>query len=330
MTDSSSKLDSHQLALRMRSYSPRPLPAVQPRGVIDFANRGGFTDILVPQTGKVVKGAAVAQPLEQPFEKQTAPTSAPQRLVTATAPAPAQQSPIEKHLKTEHTKRSKKRSGSKGFSLVNGMLISMAVVVFGVGMMVAFKSFKTNKQIGASVSAQAPTGDGGGTGEEAKPSEQETTNYSVAPDMPRYIDIAKLGVHSRVRETGITADGSLGVPSNIFDAAWFNQSAKPGSAGGATLIDGHVSGPTQKGVFYGLEKLANGDVVMIEKGNGDKVYYKVTKVEVVDTDKVDMAKLLLPTTVGKAGLNLISCTGKFNSQKQQFEQRALVYAEQIQ
>lgn len=327
MTDSSAALDSHKLALRMRSYSPRPVAPVQPRGVIDFSNRGGFTDIFV-SSESVSATTVAARPLSPETSEQKTQQPTPLEPVLSVSSAPAEASPIEEQLQEATPQRDRKRFGHRAFSLVNGMLIGMAVVVFGVGMIVALKSFRTNQQIGASVSAQAPTG--GGTGDEARPSEQETTNYTVAPDMPRYIDIAKLGVHSRVRETGVTADGSLGTPSNIFDAAWFNQSAKPGSAGGATLIDGHVSGPTQKGVFYGLEKLTAGDVVMIEKGNGDKLYYKVSKTEVVDTNKVDMAKLLLPTTPGKAGLNLISCTGKFNSQTQQFEQRALVYAEQIQ
>lgn len=327
MTNSSSKIDSNQLAQRMRSYSPRPLPAVQPRGVIDFANRGGFTDILVPQLQPQVKKASSSIVVEKPPSK-TEPANAE----STAAPEEAQldrKSLIKTKANTEFAQKTKKQSGLKKFSLVNSILVGMAVVVFAAGMVVALKSFRTNQQIATTVSAQSPATTGG-TGEEAKPTEQETTTYTVAADMPRYIDIPKLGVHSRVRETGVATDGSMGVPSNIYDAAWFNQSAKPGSPGGATVIDGHVSGPTQKGVFYGLDKLTAGDVLMVEKGNGDKVYYKVVKTEVVNADSVDMAKLLLPTTVGKAGLNLISCTGKFNSQKQQFEQRALVYAEQIQ
>ena len=320
MTQNSTKLDSHQLAARMRSYAPRPVAPVQPRGVIDFANRGGFTDVMVPVQKSVVSSVP---------EASTQPRQHVSQATVVVAPEPSQVDTPVSVIETVATKpvpKTQKRKRGRSFSLVNALLVSMAVVLFAGGMYVTLRGYKTTQHIEATASAQST----GGTGEEVKPSENDTASYTVAADLPRYIDIPRLVVHARVLQTDVKSDGSLGTPSNIYDAAWFSQSAKPGSAGGASLIDGHVSGPTQKGVFYGLEKLSAGDIVMIEKGNGEKLYYKVSKIEVVDTAKVDMSKMLLPVTAGKAGLNLISCTGKFNSQTQQFDQRALVYAEQVQ
>lgn len=312
MTQNKVQLDSHQLAARMRSYAPRPVAPVQPRGVIEFANRGGFTDVMVP----VLKPVAVSLP-EVVVEAPLA--------VAHDHQTPAPVSSIET-IATESSAKKEKTRRRQRFSFVNAMLVSMAVVLFAGGIYVTLRSYKTTQRIEATASAQST----GGTSEETPPSDSDTSSYTVAADLPRYIDIPRLNVHARVRQTDVTKDGSLGVPGNIYDAAWFSQSAKPGSAGGASLIDGHVSGPTQKGVFYGLEKLSAGDIVMIERGDAQKLYYKVSKVEVVDTAKVDMSRMLLPVTAGKAGLNLISCTGKFNAQTQQFEQRALVYAEQVQ
>ena len=125
----------------------------------------------------------------------------------------------------------------------------------------------------------------------------------------------------------VDKDGSLEAPRNIHDAGWYNQSAKPGTPGGAVLLDGHVSGPTQKGVFYKIETLNKGDIVTIERGDGKKIDYKVVKVEIKKATNLDMTEMILPITKGTHGLNLISCTGKFNASNKTFEDRALVFTE---
>ena len=64
--------------------------------------------------------------------------------------------------------------------------------------------------------------------------------YSVAPNLPKYLIIPKLYVDSRVLSVGVTSSGAVGVPDNIYDTAWYNESSAPGQPG-AMLIDGHIS-----------------------------------------------------------------------------------------
>jgi sortase (surface protein transpeptidase) len=149
--------------------------------------------------------------------------------------------------------------------------------------------------------------------------------YKVAPDAARYITISKLGVMARVLQVGVTQDGSLATPSNVFDSAWYKQSAKPGQPG-ATLIDGHVSSWTTNGVFYGIKKLVSGDTITIERGDGTKLDYSVVKTMTYQADAVDMASLMKPVTTGKSGLNLITCGGKYDTKSGEFTQRIAVYA----
>lgn len=186
-----------------------------------------------------------------------------------------------------------------------------------------------DNKIAQTVSAQASNSEGGTISDvdEKKPSDDDVRSYSVAPDLPRIVTIPKLGVNGRVRQMSVGKDGSLEAPRSIHDAGWYNQSAKPGSPGGAVLLDGHVSGPTQKGVFYKIETLNKGDIVTIERGDGKKIDYKVVKVEVKKASSLDMTEMLLPVTKGTHGLNLISCTGKFNASNKTFEDRALIFTE---
>ena len=92
------------------------------------------------------------------------------------------------------------------------------------------------------------------------------------------------------------------------------------------LVDGHVSGPTKRGVFYDIKKLHSGDEIVIERGDGFKTTFVVSKVVTTKANEVDMAALLRSADENKLGLNLITCGGTFNSKTNSFESRVQVFA----
>jgi len=223
--------------------------------------------------------------------------------------------------------RRKRRSSLKA-KLLTGMAV--ALFLFGVG--VGINGLHTNNKVAAQVEhLQNATQEssGTGTGNNSVPAEgtpPSVDSYHVAAGLAQIISIPKLGVRARVLQVGVNAKDELGTPNNIFDTAWYTGSAKPGQAG-ATLIDGHVSGPTRHGVFYGLKTLQAGDKIQITKGDGTVLSYSVVTSKTYDADNVDMAAALVPITAGKSGLNLISCTGKVNSQGNGFLSRIVVFAQ---
>ncbi len=161
-----------------------------------------------------------------------------------------------------------------------------------------------------------------------RPTRKATAAYAVAPDLARYLRIPKLHVNARVLQVGIKNNGELGTPTNVFDTAWYTGSAKPGATG-ATLIDGHVSGWTTKGVFYGIKTLVAGDEITIQRGDNSTISYRVVKTQIYDADNVDMQAAITPITAGKSGLNLITCTGRVKPGTSEFNQRVIVFAEQV-
>ncbi len=213
---------------------------------------------------------------------------------------------------------------------------SMAALVFGVGLLVSLQGWKTNHQavavvthLAQSVATQTVSADAATVPSTVQPPSNDLSSYTVAPDKPRFISIGKIGVHARVLSLGLTADGALATPGNVFDAGWYNRSSLPGQPG-AMVIDGHVSSWTTNGVFYDLKKLAAGDLVYIERGDGQKFTYKVVKAVLYDADTVDMQALTQPATAGKPGLNLITCAGKVKPGTSEFTQRLAVFTEQLQ
>lgn len=149
---------------------------------------------------------------------------------------------------------------------------------------------------------------------EEKPTEEEVYEYRVPMDRPRYLTIEKLGVYqARIIPVGIKSDGSLGTPNNIFDVGWYDGSDKPGT-GGTMLIDGHNGGPNVHGVFKKLPSLVNGDIIIVERGDGVKYRFEVVENKTValsDSDSYMKIALRSPEA-GRESVTLITCTGEWS------------------
>jgi len=218
---------------------------------------------------------------------------------------------------------------AKAKSKRTAVLYAMAAVIFIVGLSVSINGLRANRQVAAQVQHLATQSNGSSDENAApsttKPSDSSIGSYVVAPNLPRYIDIAKLSVHARVLSMGVTSKNQLKAPGNVYDAGWYNASAQPGQPGGM-LIDGHISSWKTKGVFYGLNKLVAGDPIAITRGDGKVITYKVVKTQLFDADSVDMASLLVSQDTNKPGLNLISCSGDVIPGTNEFNKRLVVYA----
>lgn len=318
MRDNTSRINSDEIRGRIRGYQPRTFSDINVRKRPVATTSRPVSDIKTPVNKSVeYKQTYIHQPRPQEIVQSS---SLPKRV--ALVESNKQNS---KSLKKQGPKILEEDSKNKSSKLVNSLLLAMAVFVFLIGAFASLYSLKVDKQITETVAAQAVNPDSDVS--EDKPSDEDVNSYSVSPEMPKHIKIPKLDVVARIQQTGLKPNGQLDVPKNIYDTAWYKDSALPGSPGGASIIDGHVSGPTQKGVFYKLGHLTEGDSIMVEKGSGEIVNYTVKKVEVQDVNNVNMANMLVPITPGSHGLNLISCTGKYNSDKKDFEQRVLVFAE---
>lgn len=159
----------------------------------------------------------------------------------------------------------------------------------------------------------------------AKPKAEEVKKYTVAADLPKFIAAPKMGVdQARIKGLGITKNNQIAVPDNIYDAGWYNASAKPGQAG-AMFIYGHVSSWEAHGLFYDLKKLKKGDTVTITRGDDKPFNYTVVSIAVYPFDKVPMDKVLAPVNAKQQGLNLMTCTGTVIKGTNNFSERLVVY-----
>jgi LPXTG-site transpeptidase (sortase) family protein len=164
--------------------------------------------------------------------------------------------------------------------------------------------------------------------DETEPKAENVRKYSVANDLPRFINIPSIGVNSKILRLGVNNNNEILTPKNIYDTGWYEGSSKPGEPG-AVFINGHVSGPTKKGVFYNIKKLKPGDAVKLELGNADLIEYKVVHKEEVPVDQVNMNKVLRSYDIDKQGLNLMTCGGEFDKSSDSYKNRTIIYAVKI-
>ncbi|MFV0485298.1 MAG: class F sortase [Candidatus Saccharimonadales bacterium] len=164
--------------------------------------------------------------------------------------------------------------------------------------------------------------------EEEEITEAQIREHIVAADEPRYLTIERLGTrNARVLGVGLTSDNKMGVPKSIYDVGWYNKSSKPGS-GGTLLMDGHNGGPTQAGVFKKLDKLNNGDKIIIERGDGTKFTYEVVENKTMSVEEANtyMGMMQKSPVAGKESISLITCTGEWTTERRTYLSRAMVRA----
>ena len=166
---------------------------------------------------------------------------------------------------------------------------------------------------------------------EVDETEPNVEEYTVAPDKPRYLSIPKLNIkNARVLEVGLSPEGQMLTPYNIFDVGWYNGSAKPGTKG-TSIIDGHNGGPHVYGVFKNLPDLTYGDKITIEMGDGTIYNYQTVDNVTVPLSEAD-AKMLYAAqspVSGKESITLITCTGEWSQVQQTYLSRQFARAVKV-
>ena len=210
----------------------------------------------------------------------------------------------------------RKRFGKKSVGI-----IAIVLVVAGVTTGIILNRQNNEKQVAGEVltySTDKP--------EETKP-KKETYKWQGQLTDPKFITLPTINADGFIQKVGVDQNKQIAVPNNIHVAGWFNQSVLPGEKG-LSIIDGHVTGRVNKGIFKDLEKLKDGDTFKIEFGNGTSKDFKVVKK--VDVLVKDAAGVLFSQEPGiERQLNLITCSGVFDKKSQSYPNRLIVITQAL-
>ncbi|BCL82144.1 class F sortase [Ktedonobacteria bacterium brp13] len=137
--------------------------------------------------------------------------------------------------------------------------------------------------------------------------------------------IPSIGVDAPIESVGRDATGHMGVPTkHRWDGvAWYQNGPTPGQLG-SSVIDGHldkVGGAPA--VFWNLHKLRIGDMVSVQDKSHHTLHFQVTKIADYGTGAAPLSQIF-----GKHDgtyLNLITCSGSWSFDENQYLQRLVVF-----
>lgn len=140
---------------------------------------------------------------------------------------------------------------------------------------------------------------------------------------PVELSVPAIGIDAAVQDVGMATDGSMDVPDNFTDVAWFSPGYEPGDFGHA-VFDGHVSNVDSAAVFFNVEDLETGASIYVTGDDGTTLRFEVTDLEFYPLDNTPMDQIFgasdWPEVV------LITCGGDWHPDVHLFDQRVVVYA----
>ena len=141
------------------------------------------------------------------------------------------------------------------------------------------------------------------------------------PGVPVRLRIPALGLLTAIEPVGLHA-GAMDVPTNVWHVGWFRLGPRPGAVGNA-VIDGHLDSTTGPAIFLTLHNLRVGDRIYVTDRAGIERGFVVTELHSYSLSDAPLARIFGPTT-GRH-LNLITCSGTWQAQAHQYNERLVVY-----
>lgn len=150
---------------------------------------------------------------------------------------------------------------------------------------------------------------------------------SADPADPIRIRIPTINVDAAIGSVGLTDEGAMDVPKNPVDTGWYEGGPRPGEAGSAAIA-GHVDWLNGgDAVFTDLDQVKPGDMVMVENGAGEISSFVVREVRTYDPTAD--ATEVFSSTDGESHLNLITCSGVWDTGAMQYSERLVVFTDKV-
>ncbi len=163
-----------------------------------------------------------------------------------------------------------------------------------------------------------------------KPSEEKPDDifqWQGGAKDPKKIIIPSIAVDTFIQKVGVDQNNEVAVPNNLHMVGWFVDTVRPGEMG-LSLIDGHVTGRQNDGVFKNLNRLNKGDEFSVEFGDGSRRTFRVVdKKSAPVKDSVSIMFSQNPSI--KNQLNLVTCSGSYDANSRTYNERLTVIPEQI-
>ena len=145
--------------------------------------------------------------------------------------------------------------------------------------------------------------------------------------MPKRLIIPVLRIDSSLEKVGVNAMGEMAVPHNAAIPGWYQGGVKPGENGNAVIAGHKDTLFGMPGVFANLGKLQMGDIVSLEDESGELLHFRVTALRQFDPNMAPVHDIFGKATMPH--LQLITCSGLWQSTLHAYDKRLVVFTELI-
>jgi len=142
---------------------------------------------------------------------------------------------------------------------------------------------------------------------------------------PVRLQIPGIGVDAPVVRVGVTPEGAMDSPEGAEDTGWYERGPRPGEQGSA-VIAGHSGYRTGPAVFDDLEQVKVGDTIVVVDATGATIEFRVRETRLYSP--TDRPAEVFASDEGRH-LNLITCTGAWDSSAGTHAQRLVVFSDAI-
>lgn len=221
---------------------------------------------------------------------------------------------------------SKKYIPSKKTAL-RGVVVLAGLALIGVGSVGVYRWFVATRlepvDVPKAVAQQTVTE----TTDEPDESPINPESYEVPADQPRQISIAARNIQGFIQKVGIDQKNAIATPGNINLAGWYINSVLPGELG-VSLIDGHVRGKYNDGIFKQLHTVQPGDAITVEYGDRTVRQFEAVSIHEYTIDETTQKQFDQIPGIDKQ-LTLITCGGAFIKETNSYEKRIVVIAKGV-
>lgn len=176
-------------------------------------------------------------------------------------------------------------------------------------------------------SAEAPVVKNSSAANEPK---AEKAIFGEFAEVPKKIVIESLDIDASILSVGLTSEGAMEAPSTLSEVGWYNKSALAGQTSNfSVLLDGHYGSSWNQGVFHTLHQIKDGAEIVLVGQNESRATYKVVEIERRKLEEVDMRKAFYKYPDSDQSLTIITCEGEYDSARETYNDRVVVYAVRV-
>ncbi|WP_433633671.1 class F sortase [Nocardia sp. CA-120079] len=149
------------------------------------------------------------------------------------------------------------------------------------------------------------------------------TAAPISRSTPVSFKIASINASGSLIAVGLNSDGSVQVPADYQQAAWYQRGPAPGEQGSAVIL-GHVDSYQGAGVFFELKKVKPGDMIDVPRADGKTAHFKVTDVRMYL--KTQFPDQTVFGARGGATLQVVTCGGEFDQTARSYLSNVVVFS----